>query len=213
MTSSRLVTAAAVLAAAIAFPALIHAQSGNVLTGKAAFNDWQSEAPGVRRLIRPEDLPPPFATESVRNRMQLVVDDPGNRQLKTVPGFEVKPFAKGLESPRLIRTAPNGDIFAAESSAGRIRVLRPSADGGKAEQMEIFASGLKRPFGINFYPAGGQPEWVYVANTDSVVRFPYRTGDLKARGAPETVVAKLPSADRGHWTRDLVFSKDGKTMF
>jgi glucose/arabinose dehydrogenase len=211
MTSSRLLTAAA-LAAAIAFPSLIYAQSGNVLTGKAAFNDWQSEAPGVRRLIKPGDLPPPFATETTRNRAQVVVEA-GNRQLKTLAGFEVKPFAKGLESPRLIRTAPNGDIFAAESSAGRIRVLRPGADGGKAEQVEIFASGLKRPFGINFYPPNGEPEWVYVANTDSVVRFPYRAGDLKARGAAETVVAKLPSADRGHWTRDLVFSKDGKTMF
>ena len=124
MNPSRLTTAAA-LAAAISLPTLIHAQSGTVLTGKAAFNDWQSEAPGVRRLIRPQDLPPPFATESVRNRMQLVVE-PGDRQLKAVPGFEVKPFAKGLESPRLIRTAPNGDIFAAESSSGRIRVLRPT---------------------------------------------------------------------------------------
>lgn len=203
---------AAALAAAVSLPALIHAQSGNLLTGKAAFSDWQSEAPGVRRLIRPEDLPPPFATESVRNRMQLVVD-PGDRELKSIPGFEVKLFAKGLEGPRLMRAAPNGDLFVAESNAGRIRVLRTSADGSKAEQMEVFASGLKRPFGINFHPADGQPEWVYVANTDSVVRFPYRNGDLKARGPAEVIVAKLPSADRGHWTRDLVFSKDGSTMF
>jgi len=211
MTRSRLFTAAA-LAAAIALPTMIHAQSGNMLTGKAAFNDWQSERPGARRLIKPDDLPPPFATEGVRNRMQLVVN-PGDRELKTVAGFEVKPFAKGLEGPRLIRTAPNGDVFVAESNAGRVQVLRPSADGGKAEQMEVFASGLKRPFGINFYPANGQPEWVYVANTDSVVRFPYRSGDLKARGTAEVIVAKLPSAERGHWTRDVVFSKDGSTMF
>jgi glucose/arabinose dehydrogenase len=197
---------------AISLPTPCHAQSGNVLTGKAAFIDWQAEAPGVRRLIKPQDLPPPFATEAVRNRVQVVVE-PGDRQLKTVPGFEVKPFAKGLEAPRLMRTAPNGDVFVAESNAGRIRVLRPSADGSKAEHMEVFASGLKRPFGINFYPANGQPEWVYVANTDSVVRFPYRAGDLKARGAAEVIVAKLPSADRGHWTRDVVFSQDGSKMF
>ena len=95
MIPSRLYVAAA-LAAAISLPTLIHAQSGNLLTGKAAFDDWRSEAPGVRRLIRPEDLPPPFATESVRNRMQLMVN-PGNRELKTIPGFEVKLFAKGLE--------------------------------------------------------------------------------------------------------------------
>lgn len=211
MTPLRLFANAA-CAAVLAFPLLAHAQSGGVLTGKSAFGDWQSEAPGVRRLIKPQDLPPPFATESVRNRMQLVVDH-GNRQLKTLPGFEVKLFARGLEVPRIIRTAPNGDIFVAESSAGRVRVLRPSADGASAEQMEIFATGLKRPYGINFYPNNGQPEWVYVANTDSVVRFPYRTGDLKARGEAQVIVPKLPSADRGHWTRDLVFSKDGSKMF
>jgi glucose/arabinose dehydrogenase len=202
----------AVWAAVISLPYSAHAQSGAVLTGKAAFGDWRSERPGVRRLIRPEDLPPPFATEAVRNRAQVVVDS-GGRQLKTLPGFEVKLFAKGLEGPRLIRTAPNGDLFVAESSAGRIRVLRPTADGSSASETEIFASGLKRPFGIAFYPTGGQPEWLYVANTDSVVRFPYRSGDLKARGGPETIVAKLPSADRGHWTRDIVFSKDGSKMF
>jgi glucose/arabinose dehydrogenase len=211
MTPLRLfVTAALVAIISPAYPA--NAQSGTVLTGKAAFGDWQSEAPGVRRHINASDLPAPFATESTRNRAQVVVAAEG-RQLKTLPGFEVKLFAKGLEGPRLMRTAPNGDIFVAESNAGRIRVLRPSADGTSASQTEIFATGLKRPFGISFYPKSGEPEWVYVANTDSVVRFPYRAGDLKTRGGPETIVPKLPSADRGHWTRDVVFSKDGSKMF
>ncbi|MEX1084189.1 MAG: PQQ-dependent sugar dehydrogenase, partial [Xanthobacteraceae bacterium] len=63
-----------------------------------------------------------------------------------------------------------------------------------------------------FYPNDGKPEWVYVANTDSVVRFPYRAGDLKARGAPEMIVPRLPTGGN-HWTRDVVFSKDGKRMF
>ncbi len=204
----------AALAATIA-PNFAAAQStsaaGAALTGKAAFGDWQTQAPGVRRHIRPQDLPAPFATESVRNRVQVVVPSDG-RQLKTLPGFEVKLFVKGLEGPRLIRTAPNGDIFVAESGAGRIRVLRPSADGGSAGANEVFASGLNRPFGIAFYPNNGKPEWVYVANTDSVVRFPYRAGDLKARGRPEVIVPALPSGG-GHWTRDAVFSKDGKRMF
>ena len=56
-----------------------------------------------------------------------------------------------------------------------------------------------------------EPQWVYVANTDSVVRFPYRAGDLKARGAAEVIVPKLPTG--GHWTRDVAFSKDGTRMF
>jgi glucose/arabinose dehydrogenase len=212
MTAFRLLQRAAFAAALALSAAFAHAQSGTTLTGKAAFGDWQSEAPGVRRLITPRDLPAPFATEGVRNRVQ-VVDDPGDRPLRTLPGFEVKQFAKGLERPRLMRTAPNGDIFVAESHAGRIRLLRPNAEGDGVDQMEIFAEGLKRPFGISFYPNGAKPEWIYIANTDSVVRFPYGIGDLKPRGELQVIVSKLPSAERGHWTRDIVFSKDGSTMF
>jgi len=105
--------------------------------------------------------------------------------------------------------APNGDVFVAESSAGRIRVLRPSGNG--AAQPSLFASGLHYPFGIAFYPAGADPQWVYVGNTDAVVRFPYRNGDLAARGAAEVVVPHLPVG--GHSTRDVAFSPDGKTMY
>jgi glucose/arabinose dehydrogenase len=186
--------------------------SGTVLTGKAAFGDWRTEMAGVRRRITPQDMPPPFTTESVRNRVEVVAPSEG-RQLKTLPGFQVRLFAQGLDGPRLLRVAPNGDIFVTESRAGRVRVLRPSADGSSTTANEVFVSGLNRPFGIAFYPASGEPEWVYVANTDSVVRFPYRSGDLKARGAAEVIVPHLPSGERGHWTRDVVFSKDGTRMF
>jgi glucose/arabinose dehydrogenase len=185
--------------------------ASSVLTGQAAFGDWRADAPGVRRHISVKDLPPPFSSASTRNRVEAVPDR-REGQLKAPPGFEVKLFAQGLNGPRIIRTAPNGDIFAAESTAGRIRVLRPSADGTSAAQMEIFASGLERPFGIAFYPNTGKPEWIYVANTNSVVRFPYQDGDLKARGNAEVIVAKLPSGG-GHWTRDVLFSKDGSKMF
>jgi glucose/arabinose dehydrogenase len=204
----------AALAAVIALTASASAQypaAGKVLTGQAAFGDWRADAPGVRRHISANDLPAPFASASTRNKVEAVPQHSEGR-LEAPPGFEVKLFAKGLSAPRIIRTAPNGDIFAAESTAGRIRVLRPSADGTSAAQMEIFASGLERPFGIAFYPNDGKPEWVYVANTNSVVRFPYRDGDLKARGNPQVVVAKLPSGG-GHWTRDVVFSNDGSKMF
>src|SRR6185295_4304108 len=73
------------------------------------------------------------------------------------------------------------------------------------------ASGLNRPFGLAFYPNGANPQYLYVGNTDSVVRFPYRSGDLQARGMPEKIVPSLP-AGGGHWTRDVVFSKDGAKM-
>src|SRR5205823_4105350 len=78
-------------------------------------------------------------------------------------------------------------------------------------------SDLTLPFGIAFYPPGPEPKYVYVANTDSVVRFPYQNGDLKARGPAEKIVSSLPGFGRlrggGHWTRDLAFSLDGKKMF
>jgi hypothetical protein len=187
-----------------------HAQEAPVLSGTAAFGSWHDDAPGKRRHITANALPPPYASPSAGNTVR-VVRAPAGAQLKVPTGFEVKPFASGLSGPRLLRTAPNGDIFVAETGAGRVRVLRPGENGAAAGQNEIFASGLHGPFGIAFYPASN-PEWVYVANMDSVVRFAYRDGDLKARGAPETIVARLP-AGGSHSTRDVVFSNDGAKMF
>jgi glucose/arabinose dehydrogenase len=203
-----LMIVAASLAALLAAPALVAAQSsGPLLEGNAAFGDWHTDSPGTRRLIRPQDVPAPDPAESVRN---TVTNVHRAAQKPIVPnGFEVNEFASDLEHPRLIRMAPNGDIFVAESAAGRIRVLRP--DGTRSAPASVFASGLLGPFGIAFYPPGPNPEWVYVGNTDSVVRFPYGNGDLQARGAAEAIVPHLPVG--GHRTRDVVFSHDGKTMF
>jgi glucose/arabinose dehydrogenase len=187
----------------------VRAQSASVLGGAAAFGSWHDDAPGKRRHITADALPAPYASPSVGNGVR-VVRPPADAKLKAPAGFEVKLFASGLAAPRLLRTAPNGDIFVAETGAGRVRVLRPGENGATASQNEIFASGLRGPFGIAFYPADN-PEWVYVGNMDSVVRFAYRDGDMKARGAPETIVSHLPLGS--HSTRDVVFSKDGSRMF
>jgi glucose/arabinose dehydrogenase len=184
------------------------ADGGAVQRGHAAFGDWQKDSPGVRRLIKPADLPRPGASTSATAR---VVTRPSGAALKVPPGFKVEPFARDLSDPRQIRIAPNGDVFIAESGAGRIRVLRPNAQGTAPSETTVFASGLEYPFGIAFYPPGPHPEWVYVGETDKVVRFPYRNGDLEARGKPETIIAKLPTG--GHATRDVVFSPDGARMF
>jgi hypothetical protein len=187
----------------------LFAQTGaNLLEGTAAFGDWRADRPGTRRLITPQDLPAADLAASASNSVRIVHRT--NDQKPIVPnGFEVNLFASGLAQPRLIRFAPNGDLFVAESAAGRIRVLRPN--GNEASQSSVFASGLRGPFGIAFYPSGPNPEWVYVGNTDSVVRFPYRSGDLTARGQAETIVPHLPVG--GHRTRDVVFSPDGRTMY
>lgn len=184
---------------------------GARLTGSAAFGDWTADAPGVWRRISADELPPPGATPSARNNSQ-VVPRPANMAPKAPAGFTVAAFATGLDAPREIKTARNGDIFVVESDGGRVKVLRPAADGSKAAETVVFADGLSRPFGLAFYPEA-DPQWLYVANTDSVVRFPYRTGDLKPRGAAQTVIPKLiVEGGGGHWTRDLAFSRDGRRL-
>jgi glucose/arabinose dehydrogenase len=184
-------------------------QSPPVLTGVAAFGDWRSDAPGVRRKITPADMPPPYETASA-NRGPTVVARPANAWPKAPPGFVVELFASGLDNPRLIRVAPNGDIFVAESGPGRIRVLRAAA-AANAPEIRTFAEDLYQPFGIAFWPPGPNPQYVYIANTDAVIRFPYRPGDLQPAGPAETIVTGLPRG--GHWTRDVVFSDDGIRMF
>jgi hypothetical protein len=122
-------------------------------------------------------------------------------------------FARDLVGPRLLRVSPSGDVFVAESQAGQIRVLRGADGATEAAQNEIFAEGLDRPFGIAFFPPGPQPRWLYVAETNAVIRFPFAPGDIKAHGAPETVVPSLTKTSGGHWTRDVAFSRDGTQMF
>ncbi len=82
---------------------------------------------------------------------------------------------------------------------------------GKPQQNSVFAT-FPQAFGINFYPPGPNPQWVYVSNTSTLVRYAYKNGDLKATGAPETLISDIP-AGGGHSTRDIVFSKDGKSLF
>jgi len=181
-----------------------------VRTGAAAFGDWRSDAPGVRRLITLADLPPPLATPSAATVSQLAARTDADLP-KAPPGFAVDLFASGLNVPRVIRVAPNGDIFVAETGAGMVRVFRSGGASAGPAQGEVFADGLQQPYGIAFYPAGQDPRFVYVATPDSVVRFPYRSGDTKASGASEKI-ASLPSGG-GHWTRDLAFSADDQTLF
>ncbi|HEV2116868.1 MAG TPA: PQQ-dependent sugar dehydrogenase [Terriglobales bacterium] len=177
---------------------------------KPPFTDFRYEQPGKVRKITVQDLPAPYATPSADNGPDMVAR-PANVWPQAPAGFKVELYATGLDNPRLIRTAPNGDIFVAESEAGDIRVFRGITKDGKPEEMSVFASGLNQPYGINFYPPGPNPQWVYVGQTNAVVRFPYHAGDMKATGKPQHI-ADLPGGG-GHWTRDIQFSLDGKKMF
>ena len=177
---------------------------------KPPFTDYRSEKPGAVRHITLQDLPEPYASESASNGPKIVAR-PVDFWPIAPPGFKVDLFATGLHNPRLMRVAPNGDIFLAETSAGNIKVFRGITADHKPEQIQTFASGLNTPFGIAFYPPGPNPKWVYVADMDALIRFPYHNGDMTSSG-PFEKLADLPSGGH-HRSRDVQFSPDGNKMY
>lgn len=188
------------------------APGGSATAGGAPATGGAPGAAGLR-VIRPSDLPPPHATASVNNP-PTVVPRPEGAVLTVPPGFTIAEWADSLSNPRIVTVAPNGDVFVAESQANRVTVLRDGDGDGRPETRSMFADGLRQPFGIALYPPGPNPTHVYVANTDSVVRYAYSNGQLKASGAPETIVPDLPGGGYNqHWTRNVVFRPDGAKMY
>src|SRR5207249_5295827 len=208
------------IAATFIFETHVDAATENtaVLTGKVAMGDWTKDAPGVRRKITVQDLPAPSSNVLAIN-LPRVARRPADARLQVPPGFKTDLYADGFRDPRFLLTAPNGDVLVVESRANRIKALRDSKATGKPDVIETFTEqGLNKPFGIAFYPPGNDPKFLYVANTDGIIRFPYRNGDLKARGPAEQLGAHLSGGaahlrSGGHWTRDIVFSPDGKKMY
>jgi glucose/arabinose dehydrogenase len=154
--------------------------------------------------IRADRLPPPFATPSAGNPPD-VVRRPPNAALHLPPGFRIGVWASGLEGPRTMINAPNGDVIVSEPDSSNVLILRDANHDGVAETRFTFASGLDEPFGLALH--GG---FLYVGNTNGVVRFPYATGQTAAKGAPQKI-ASLPGG--GHSTRGLLFNKDGTKLY
>ncbi|WP_213806534.1 PQQ-dependent sugar dehydrogenase [Granulicella sp. dw_53] len=234
--TSNVAACSALLAAFSLLPTPLPAQQ--TITGQAAFAGYGQQKPGVRRKITVADLPEPNPSESVDNGPTLVVRPKGALPIAPA-GFKVQLYAGGdaatpmqrsedkeqihaptsgtFVMPRIIRTAPNGDLFVADSQAGSLLVLRGVTPAGKPVSISTYANGLDHPFGIAFYPAGPNPQWIYIGTATTVVRFPYKSGDLKASSnTPETIVPDLPGYAQlrggGHWTRDVVFTADSKYM-
>jgi glucose/arabinose dehydrogenase len=192
--------------AATIFFFLAGGAAAQVLKGPAAFGDWQSDKPGVRRLLTVQDLPPPSApTYGVAE----VIPMPAGAKPQVPDGFSVEAIVSGLKNPRAMRVAPNGDLFVAQGMANQVDVYRLGAN-GKPSSHEVFAADLFQPYGMAFYPAGPNPQWIYIANSNSVVRFAYKSGDMKAKGKAETIVSYIPASH--HWTRDIAFTPDGKRL-
>jgi glucose/arabinose dehydrogenase len=180
----------------------------------------------------PPKLPPPNDTPSVTKHPK-VVGWPAGKAPTAPPGFAVTPYADGLDSPRWPYVLPNGDVLVAEArtlpkkdakpevkkgleqsktvtgtSANRITLLRDADGDGKPEARHVFAEGLNQPFGMCLVG-----DYLYVANTDAVVRFPYKAGQTKLEG-PGTPVLHLPVGGyNNHWTRNVVANTDGTKLY
>ena len=219
----------------LVFAGLLATASLPLAAQQTPFANWDQQTPGAHRKVTLSDLPAPDPQEAVDNTPHLV-PRPADAWPQAPAGFKVTLYAGGdskpmqrdenkqqiappvegtFKMPRLLRTAPNGDIFLSDSGAGVVWVMRGVGADGKAAEMQKFATGLDHPFGIAFYPAVN-PRYVYVGTATTIQRFPYHAGDLQASAAPETIVPDIPGYAQlrggGHWTRDVVFSADGTKM-
>ena len=165
------------------------------------------DKPVVNR-VDPSTLAKPFETKSAR-RSSKVIPQPANAKISLPKGFKINVFAEGgFREPRWMALAPNGDVFLADSHGNSIIVLRDKNKDGVAEERFVFSDKLSQPFGMAFHK-----DWFYVANTDSIVRFSYKSGQTVAEGAPEKLVELTPGGYNQHWTRNILFSPDGTKMF
>jgi glucose/arabinose dehydrogenase len=158
---------------------------------------------GITHGQKPQ-LPAPYATKSAGNGPHNTAPPPDF--LPTVPqGFKINVFAGGFKTPRWLTVAPNGDIFLAETGASQIVVMRDPQHTGEAKEREIFATGTRRVFGIAF-----KDDYVYVGDTNELVRFRYDPKTSKRLGEAEPLM-KLPTG--GHETRSVAIAPDGKHVY
>lgn len=175
--------------------------------------------------------PEPYETKSVVNHPRTI-GWPEGRKPVAPRGYEVVKFAGGLDYPRQALLLPNGDVLVSEArtlpkldadpevqrgqalskttgySANRLTLLRDADRDGIAEQRFILRDGLNQPFGMQY--ANGR---LYVANTDGVVSFPYRLGQTRITDAPRSLVSLPAGGYNNHWTRNLLLSPDGRTLY
>jgi len=182
----------------------------------------QTDVPGAQHKtgVGPSEklqLPPPFATPSVRNTSK-VIGWPKGRMPTAAPGFEVSLFAENLDNPRQAYVLPNGDVLVVEAtrewpdrpdrpdkSANRIALFRDTKKAGKPDVREVFLTGLNMPHGMLLVG-----NWFYVGNTNGVVRYPYRAGQTRIEGKGEKIL-DLPVG--GHYTRNLIADPAGRKIY
>jgi glucose/arabinose dehydrogenase len=162
-----------------------------------------ADAPGQRFAIPVASLPRPFATPAV-DETSKIVPRPAGALPRAPDGFAVSVFAADVQNARWMTVAPNGDVFLAESDPGKVVVLRPSSDGARAARISTYASGFAQPHGLAIHDGS-----LYVADTKSIWKLPYKDGALKNTGKRVHVADTTPAMGVGHFTRDIVFDSGG----
>jgi len=200
--------------------------SGNPSSGQSAKADQAKAAA--------DTLPAPYATKSSVN-FSKVKGWPEGLTPKAPEGFSVSQFAGGLNNPRWIYVAPNGDIFVAEARTGksgikktvskiigqsasqnqndaesgnRILMFRDTDHDGLPDMTSVFMGGIDRPFGMLIIGSA-----FYVAGTDGLYKFPYKTGDTQATGEGKKIVALPAGGYNNHWTRNIITNKEQNKIY
>ena len=175
------------------------------------FTDFRSEKPGAVHKITAKDLPAPYATSSALN-WPRIVDRPKDAWPQAPAGFKVELFATGLDEPRKISTAPNGDVFVAESHAGDIKIFRGITGDGKPKQTETFATGLRAAVWHCLLPSRTKPTVCLCRRYRRCIALCLSQRRLEG-GEQAGTYRRLTCRGGGHRTRDVVFSQDGKQLF
>jgi glucose/arabinose dehydrogenase len=176
-------------------------------------------------------LPPPYATPSAVN-FPKVIGWPAGKTPSAPKRFQVDLFAGDLEGPRWLLVLPNNDVLVAQSrterlakiepaieeglrqagslgpSPNQITLLRDADHDGTFEFRSVLLAGLRQPFGMLLLN-----DRLYVANTDSVVRYPYKVGETRVTAAPEKIVDLPAGGYNNHWTRNIIASPDGQKLY
>ncbi len=152
-------------------------------------------------------LPPPFQTPSAANPPR-VIPQPDGVQLRLPEGFDVRPFAEGLQRPRFMLLGPKHEILLTQSTQnGSVLVLTDRDGDGRAESRSVLLEGLDRPYGMAFWK-----EYLYVAEPGSLKRYRYDTSNATA-ASPGQEVVSLQGLDGGHWTRTVLFDRKGEKLY
>lgn len=185
------------------------------------------------KKVSPADtLPKPYATKSSMNFSNVKGWKDG--RTPTAPqGFEVMKYADGFDNPRWVYQLPNGDVLVAESnsnysvvkkvgaaiigatgsnsvknSADRITLLRDTNKDGLPDVRDTFLTELNQPFGMLLLG-----DWFYVANTDALIRFPYKKGETSIKAKSQKIIDLPAGKYNRHWTRNIIANKKGDKIY